>query len=676
MAFDGSLKFDTSIDGGGFSSGLGKIGGIAKGGLSVVAGAITAVTAAMGAGVALGVKYNSSIETYQTSFEVMTGSATKAKEIIENLKKVGAETPFELKDLADTTQLLMNYGQTADEAQSKMMMLGDISQGSAEKMQRIATAYGQMSSAGKVQLEDIKQMIEAGYNPLQEISQTTGESMSSLYDRISKGTVSIDEITASMQRSTAEGGKYFQSMEKQSQTFSGLISTLKDNALQLVGSVVEPISASLVGSLLPSAVDAMTGLTNAFQTGGVAGLITAGTQMVVSLVQGIAEGAPTLINSAVDVINGFIIGITEASPNLLTSGFTILESLANGIISIIGNLAPLALTILTSLTQYLIENAPSMADGISSLLNNIVQYIKDALPVILDAGLALIMTLADGITQALPNLVPVVVGMVLDFVSWIADNLPQIIQAGLDMLLALGQGIADSIPQIVEKAPEIIGKLVGGIQKMLPQMLEIGIEIIVALVTALIGAIPKILQVPGKIFSTLKGAMSDIDWGSIGHNIITGIVNGVKSAGGMIKDAVVSAAKSAFDAAKDFLGIHSPSRLFRDEIGVMMSRGMAVGFEKESPLTDKAIAQASSGSIGLLQTAINGISLGGISPTNNILATVDTTSAKAVNQVKSAESIIDYEKLGYYVTQAFIDADVNIKVNERAFGTVIKGVNV
>jgi len=133
----------------------------------------------------------------------MTGSAEKAAEVIDRLKKVGAETPFELSDLADTTQLLMNYGLTADEAMDKMMMLGDISQGSADKMSRIAMAYGQMSSAGKVQLEDVKQMIEAGFNPLQEISESTGESMSSLYDRISKGTISVDEITASMERATS-----------------------------------------------------------------------------------------------------------------------------------------------------------------------------------------------------------------------------------------------------------------------------------------------------------------------------------------------------------------------------------------------------------------------------------------------------------------------------------------
>lgn len=202
----------------------------------------------------VGITYNATMEQYETSFEVMTGSAEKAADTVERLGKIAAETPFEMPQLADTTQLLMNYGFTADEALDRMQMLGDISQGSADKMSRIATAYGQMSSAGKVQLEDIKQMIEAGFNPLQEISEETGESMESLYDRISKGTISVDEITASMQRSTSEGGKYFQSMEKQSQTLSGQFSTLRDTVNMALGDAMQPFTNWLRDSAIPLAI--------------------------------------------------------------------------------------------------------------------------------------------------------------------------------------------------------------------------------------------------------------------------------------------------------------------------------------------------------------------------------------------------------------------------------------
>lgn len=305
-------------------------GGLAKG-FKVAASAIAGVSAALGAGAVAGVKYNATIEQYETSFEVMTGSAEKAAEVVERLKKIGAATPFELPELADATQLLMNYGFTADEAIDRMMMLGDISQGSADKMQRIATAYGQMSSAGKVQLEDIKQMIEAGFNPLQEISESTGESMESLYERISDGSLAVEEITESMQRATSEGGKYFQSMEKQSQTLNGLISTLKDNAQQLLGEVVQPISDSIRTELLPAAIDTVDELSNAFKANGLEGLVKEAGDALSDAVTGVAQAAPDMIDAAVDVIEGFIDGIKKNKNKLLRAGGEIAASLANGI---------------------------------------------------------------------------------------------------------------------------------------------------------------------------------------------------------------------------------------------------------------------------------------------------------------------------------------------------------
>lgn len=335
------------------------IGKAAKTAFGVSAKAIAAVTGALTAGAGAGVLYNSSIENYTTSFEVMTGSADKAAEVVDRLKELGAATPFELTGLADTTQLLMNYGFTADEAIDRMTMLGDISQGDADKLNRIATAYGQMSSAGKVSLEDIKQMIEAGFNPLQEISQTTGESMASLYDRISAGTISVDEITASMQRSTSEGGKYFQSMEKQSQTFSGQISTLKDNAQMLLGEVVQPISDALVNTLLPSAISSIDELTAAFETEGVEGLISAAGTMMADFVTAAAGQAPQMVELAVQLIGALAQGIIDNLPQLLEAA----EEIAGAILDGIGDLCP-ALTPVTDALGFLVENM----DGVLAVI--------------------------------------------------------------------------------------------------------------------------------------------------------------------------------------------------------------------------------------------------------------------------------------------------------------------
>lgn len=520
MGYDGSLKFDTEINGSGFNSGISKLGGIAKKGAGVAVAAVGAVTAALGAGVVAGVKYNASIESYQTSFEVMTGSAEKAAEVIDKLKKVGAETPFELPDLADTTQLLMNYGFSADEAMDKMMMLGDISQGSAEKMSRIATAYGQMSSAGKVSLEDVKQMIEAGFNPLQEISESTGESMASLYDRISKGTISVDEITASMQRATSEGGKYFQSMEKQSQTFSGLISTLKDNAQQLLGEVVKPISDGLTESLLPAAISAIEQLTQGFEENGVSGMIQAAGNIVNGLFTGMMENAPLLISTGMELLNQFLLGIATSIPELLTKGFEIVTQLALGII----------------------QNLPQLISQGSQVITN--------------------------------------------FVSGVLSSLPSVLQSGADMILNLLHGLVQNAPQIITQAGIMIADFASAIGERLPDILQKGIEIIGQLLAGIIEEVPKLLaSIPG-IIADIGSAFLDKDWGEIGLNIIKGIATGVKNAAGELVDAAVNAAENALNWVKDKLGIHSPSRVFRDQVGKNMALGIGVGFKDNIPYKD------------------------------------------------------------------------------------------
>lgn len=520
MGYDGSLKFDTEINESGFNSGISKLGGIAKKGAGVAVAAVGAVTAALGAGVVAGVKYNASIESYQTSFEVMTGSAEKAAEVIDKLKKVGAETPFELPDLADTTQLLMNYGFSADEAMDKMMMLGDISQGSAEKMSRIATAYGQMSSAGKVSLEDVKQMIEAGFNPLQEISESTGESMASLYDRISKGTISVDEITASMQRATSEGGKYFQSMEKQSQTFSGLISTLKDNAQQLLGEVVKPISDGLTESLLPAAISAIEQLTQGFEENGVSGMIQAAGNIVNGLFTGMMENAPLLISTGMELLNQFLFGIATGVPALITKGFEIVTQLVLGIL----------------------QNLPQLITQGAAVITNFVNGLLSSLPSVLQSGVQMILRLVDGIINNLPSIVSAAAQAIARFIASIASNLPQIIATGNKIIAELAVGLIKAIPNLVSKIPQII--------------------------------------------SAIKDAFLSVDWLSVGVNIIKGIASGVASAAGQLVDAAVSAATDALNWVKSKLGIHSPSRVFRDQVGKNMALGIGVGFKDNIPYKD------------------------------------------------------------------------------------------
>ena len=618
--YDGSLKFDTEISEKGFNSGITKLGSLAKGGLSVLAGAIGSVTAALGAGVVTGLKYNASIETYQTSFEVMTGSAEKAAEVIDRLKKVGAETPFELPELADTTQLLMNYGFTADEAMDKMMMLGDISQGSADKMSRIAMAYGQMSSAGKVSLEDVKQMIEAGFNPLQEISESTGESMESLYDRISKGTLSVDEITASMERATSEGGKYYQSMQKQSQTFSGMISTLKDGAQQLIGEVVQPISDSMVSTLLPAAIDAIDQLTNAFQTQGVDGLIQAGSQILVNLVTGIAQGLPSLIEIALQIIQSIITNLNANLPQLLAAGGQILLTLASGIISLLPSLLSLGFNLVVNLINGIVSALPQLLAQGNDMLNQYKSTIQSRFPEILQTGLDMITNLLTGLLSNAPQIIEQAGQMLIEWVDIILGMLPDILQSGADMILNLLSGLVANAPQIIVQCAQMLGDFVSTIRSHLPEILQKGIEIIGQLLAGIISEVPNLIAaIPGIVVGVAEAFM-DEDWASVGWDIITGVASGVASAAGNLVDAAVSAAEDAVNTVKGWLGIASPSKLMRDEVGKMMALGMGIGFEKNVPTKDMETSLNSS--LEKLQTAAG-----------SITASTPVTTSKVVKSV-------------------------------------------
>lgn len=605
MGADGHLLFDTKLDASGFSSGIGKLGGLAKTGLAVVGGAIAGVSSALGAGVVAGIKYNASIESYQTSFEVMTGSAEKAAEVVGRLKKVGADTPFELPQLADTTQLLMNYGFTADEAMDRMMMLGDISQGSADKMGRIATAYGQMSSAGKVQLEDVKQMIEAGFNPLQEISESTGESMESLYDRISKGTLSVDEITASMERATSEGGKYYQSMEKQSQTFNGMISTMKDNAQQLIGEIVEPISASMTETLLPAGISAIEELTTAFRENGVEGLIAAGTQILVNLLTGIAQALPNIITTACQIIQSFIDNLNLNLPQLLAAGGQILLALISGIATLIPSLAGLALNIIARLVSRLIANAPQLTTQANTMFRDFCAQIQNRLPELLQRGAEMISNLLTGLLNNAPQIIHQVREMMTTYLDTIWGMLPSILQSGVDIILSLVSGLLRNAPEIISQAGTMLIDYIATIASHLPELLQKGIEIIGQLLAGIIREVPNLIaSIPG-IIANIGSAFLDKDWADIGWNIISGIGSGIASAAGNLVDAAVSAAKDAVEAVKGWLGIHSPSRRMRDEVGKYMAIGMGVGFEKNMPVVEmnKGVKSA----ISSLQSTVEGV---------------------------------------------------------------------
>lgn len=207
-----------------------------------------------------GLSYNRDMESYLTNFKVMLGDEQLAAEKLEEIRKMAASTPFTLSDLTEGTQTLLQFGIAADDTTNVLQMLGDISLGNADKMQTLVRAYGKMSSAQKVTLENVNMMIDAGFNPLNQICEATGESMADLYKRISDGKVGFEELQAAVEAATSQGGQFYNGMLEASQNFNGRLSTLQDNVAALTGKLTDGLFSAL-GDLIVKANELVVSIT-------------------------------------------------------------------------------------------------------------------------------------------------------------------------------------------------------------------------------------------------------------------------------------------------------------------------------------------------------------------------------------------------------------------------------
>jgi tape measure domain-containing protein len=291
----------------GFGAMLGALGplGAALAGISVVKGAIGLAAEA---------------EQTAISFEVLTGSVENATKLVGELKKMGAATPFEFTDLAKGTKTLLAFGRTQDQVLSDLDMLSNIASGDAQKLDSLATVFGQIAANGRLTGGDLMQLINVGFNPLNEIAKVTGESMGELRKRMEKGQIGLAEVEAAFKAATSQGGLFFQMNEKQSKTMLGKWSTFKDN----LNVILTDIGASIIeafdfksmldegstfleqwkNDLLPSIKDSIKGLAKTFK------------QDVIPAIKNIIDNLPTLISGfskLVSITSDFVSFLSKAN---------------------------------------------------------------------------------------------------------------------------------------------------------------------------------------------------------------------------------------------------------------------------------------------------------------------------------------------------------------------------
>lgn len=221
--------------------------------------------------VEMGISYNAQIEKYTTGLTNMLGSAEAAQQAMENIQEDAAKTPFNVDSLVSANQYLISAGENAGYARKTIMALGDAvaaTGGGSDELNRMAQNLQQIANTGKATAVDIKQFAYAGINVYGILADYTGKST----EEVQKMTISYDLLTQALQAASEEGGRYYNSMDTQSQTMNGRVSTLKDNVSQLAGLMTGDLTSAL-GGVITKLNEMVLAAQDAYKLDGWSGLI-------------------------------------------------------------------------------------------------------------------------------------------------------------------------------------------------------------------------------------------------------------------------------------------------------------------------------------------------------------------------------------------------------------------
>lgn len=467
--------------------------------------------------VSAGLEYNQAMEGYVTNFTTMLGGSSEAANgMVGSLQKLASATPLAMSDLAGGAQTLLAFGVASDDVSGTLQRLGDISLGNADKMQSLARAYGKATAQGKLTGETVQMMIDAGWNPLIDICDQTGESMEDVQKRMAAGSISAEELTQAVNHATDAGGKFAGGMEAASKTVAGLTSTLQDNVNAMLGELMQPVSDAMLSTLLPTAIDAVDQLTTAFEDEGIDGFSRVAGSLIASLSAQLVSYAPQAIPAALSFIGALVTGLLSALPDLTGTAIELVGALLLGI--------------------------------------------ADQLPGIITAAMSALLGIVGKITSP--------------------ESIMLLIQAAMQLMLALARGLIAAIPQLIDAVPGIITNLVESFYAMLPEIIGVGIEIVIALASGLVSNAGHIIAaVPRLVETIVRGFLANVkSYWDIGKSIVDGIRKGITEQWQRLKADVSNLFTGLVDWIKKLLGIHSPSTVFAG-IGTNMAKGIGAGWQ-------------------------------------------------------------------------------------------------
>lgn len=448
------------------------------------------------------------------------------------------------------------------------------------------------------------------------------------------------------------------------------------NQLLLSRTSIEQLSIGLGSALIPMAqgvieefANMTVELNNAFSEDGLGGLASKFGSIFGNMLTGISEKVPEIMASAVVVIQSFIIGIQESLPQIIEAAISIIESLINGIFEMLPyilelginliaciatgitealpNLLPALLGILLLLVDIFIINMPMIIQAGIDLVNGLIFGLIAAIPILLEQAPIIIQNFVDGLILSIPMLINAALAIIDGLIEFITnpDNLNILLLSMFKCIDSIVDGLIIAIPLLVDATVAIINKLVEFITTPgnLSKIIQCAVQLLMKLIEGLIISLPSLIDGALKIVDVLIDTLFNTDWFSVGADILSGIGKGLLNGVASIARKIGS---SLLEGVKSFLGINSPSRVFRDDVGKYLAQGIGVGFTEESENIESDMQDS------LLNL------------TSNMRATVEFETSKTslgmmsgLTSSGSNEITVDNNDSGVFVIKNYMDSD-------------------
>ena len=670
----------------------------------VLAGSVAGIAAGFGVMTKSALDSFASLEQNIGGVETLfKDSAQKVIDSAENAyKTAGLSANAYMETVTSfSASLLQSLGKdtekAADYADRAIIDMSDNANKMGTSMEMIQNAYQGFAKQNYTMLDNLKlgyggtasemyRLLQDAANLNEEFASTAKFSMDS------KGHLEANfaDITEAIHIVQTEMGITGTTAKEASETISGSIASAKgafDNFLNGTGSP-EALAESMVtagknvlkglGEIVPRLLQTLPevgkliqeNLVNSLSGDSMQKIVEAGKNAVMSLIDGMLASVPTIIPVALNFVKLIADTVITNVPTLIQKGYELLSNLVDGFVKAIPEALPKILDFVQGIGDKLAEAAPILIQKGFELLQKLVEGIVTAVPILIARVPEIISTFANIINDNFPTILmkgvqllgQLVMGLIQAVPTLIA-NIPKIISAIVDTLMAfqwlnlgrgiikfLGDGIGAMKDFVVKKGFEILNGLKNTLMNLPSTLANIGRTAVSGLGNAISAGISWVKNAAGNIVSAIVNTIKSIPGGmlSIGKDIVKGLWNGISDMTGWVIDKIQGFGESVLGGIKDFFGIHSPSRVMRDEVGKYMAQGVGVGFEKNIPI--KQMTAGMKKAIGKIQTAAIGV-------TSTMPMTAKVATKAVTNNYTDTQ--IDYKK----IKKAQLEA--NNESNER-----------